>query len=95
MNLSDAVRRALRTFCQAFLGVVIAQSGAILIDAQKGEYVLDIEWIKRIGVSAIAAGVIALVSFAQNWLEDNSSFPSVGKATASSGARPITHDPVQ
>jgi hypothetical protein len=92
MNLPDAARRAIRTFLQAFIGVILAQIGAIAISAQKGEYVLDIEWLKRIGVSAFAAGVIAVLSFLQNYLEDAGTIPSVMKATASSGANPVTHD---
>lgn len=91
--MNDAVRRAIRTFVQAFTGVIVAQSGAILLDAQKGEYVLDIEWIKRLAVSAAVAGVIALVSWLQNAMEDAGSIPSVLKASASSGANPVTHDP--
>lgn len=73
--------------------MIVAQSGAILLDAQKGEYVLDIEWIKRLAVSAAVAGVISLVSFLQNWSEDKGIVPSVLKATASSGADPVTRDP--
>ena len=93
MNLPDAARRALRTFLQAFIGVILAQIGAIAINAQKGEYVLDIEWIKRVGISAFVAGVIALITWLQNYLEDNTNFPSMMKASASSGANPITRDP--
>ena len=91
--MPDALRRSIRTFLQAFCGVIIAQSGAILLDAQKGEYVLDIEWIKRIGVSAAVSGVIALVTFIQNYAEDNSNFPSMLKASASGGQNPVTIDP--
>lgn len=91
--MSDAVRRSIRTFLQAFLGVILAQAGAIALDAQKGEYVLDVEWIKRIGISAIVAGVIAVLTFTHNALEDNTSFPSVLKASASGGQNPVTRDP--
>jgi hypothetical protein len=93
MKLPDAVRRALRTFVQAFIGVILAQSGAILIDAQRGEYVLDLDWIKRILVSALVAAVIALITWIQNYLEDNTGVPAIGKATASSGENPITQGP--
>jgi hypothetical protein len=93
MNLPDSVRRAIRTFIQAFIGVILTQAVAIAIDAQKGEYVLDIEWIKRVGISALVAGVIALLTFIQNALEDNTSMPAVLKASASSGQNPVTVDP--
>lgn len=93
MNLPDAVRRAIRTFVQAFAGVIVYQSGAILLDAQRGEYVFDADWTKRILISALVAGVIALCTWLQNWAEDNTSFPAIGKATASSGENPITQGP--
>jgi hypothetical protein len=91
--MPDALRRALRTFVQSFTGVILAQVGAIAIDAQQGKYVLDIDWIKRILVSALVAGVIALLTFAQNWAEDAGAIPAVGKAVASSGADPATVSP--
>lgn len=94
MQLPDAVRRGIRTFVQAFLGVILAQAGAIALDAQQGAYVLDIEWMKRILISAIVAGVIAVLTWLQNFLEDNvEAFPAVLKATPSAGANPITRDP--
>jgi hypothetical protein len=89
MRLSDAIRRGIRTFVQAFIGVILAQSGAILLAAQKGEYVLDIEWWKRIAVSGAAAGVIALFSYIQNALEDRGTVPALLKAPPSPGANPV------
>lgn len=91
--MSDAIRRALRTFFQAFIGVILAQSAPIALSASKGEYILDIDWLMRISVSGVAAAVIAVLTFAQNWLEDNTKFPSMLKAQASSGQNPVTHDP--
>jgi hypothetical protein len=85
----------LRTFVQAFTGVILAQVGAIAVDAQQGKYVLDIDWLKRILISALVAGIIALVTFAQNWSEDAGVVPSVLKAKASSGADPVTTDPIK
>ena len=77
--MPDSVKRAIRTFVQAFTGVLVAQTEAILVDAQKGEYVLDVDWIKRILISAAAAGVIALVTWLHNWAEDADKIPTIGK----------------
>lgn len=83
MNLStsvkDVIRRAARTFFQAFVGVVVLQTAAIALDAAKGEYVLDIGWWQRLGVSAVVSGFIALCSFVQNWLEDKDAVPKLLK----------------
>jgi hypothetical protein len=93
MQLPDAARRAIRTFVQAFTGVIVVQAAAIAVNAQQGEYVLDVDWLKRVGISALAAGVIALVTWVHNWAEDNTNLPAVLKATPSSGQNPATVDP--
>ena len=93
MKLPDAVRRSIRTFVQAATGVMVLQAGAVAIDAGKGTYVPDVDWLKRIAVSAVAAGVIACVTYVHNALEDNTGMPAVLKATASSGENPVTRDP--
>lgn len=91
--MPDAARRAIRTFVQAFTGVLIAQAGAVALDVHEGTYVPDVDWLKRVLISAVAAGVIALVTFLHNWSEDAGAIPAVGKAVASSGANPVTIDP--
>lgn len=88
MTLPDSVRRAIRTFLQAFTGVVIAQAGAILLDVNKGEWVPDVDWLKRLAISATAAGVIAVVTFVHNWSEDHTPMPALLKAPPSSGQNP-------
>lgn len=93
MHLPDALRRAIRTFVQAATGVLMLQAGSVAIDVGKGSYVPDVDWLKRIAISAIAAGVIALVSYIHNGLEDTGALPAVLKSTASSGAHPVTQDP--
>lgn len=67
MRLRDAVVRGLRTFLQAFLGVFIAisTSGAMGIDT-----IPDVDVLKRAAWAAAWAGVVALVSFVQNALEE-------------------------
>jgi hypothetical protein len=65
--MRDAMVRGVRTFLQAFLGVFLAlsTSGAMGLDA-----VPDIEVLKRAAIAAAWAGIVALVSFVQNALED-------------------------
>ena len=91
MHLPDSLRRGIRTFFQAALGVVILQGVALVADANDGS--IDANLWRRVGVTALASGLIALVSWFQNYLEDAGTVPSVLKATASSGANPVTTDP--
>jgi hypothetical protein len=65
----DPIIRGVRTFLQAFLGVFVAlsTSGAIGVDAAP-----DLEVLKRAAIAAAWAGLIALIAFVQNALEDAS-----------------------
>lgn len=67
MNWRDPLVRGARTFLQAFLGVFLAlsTSGAIGVDS-----VPDLEVLKRAAIAAGWAGLIALIAFVQNALED-------------------------
>lgn len=82
MNTStkDTIDRALRTFLQAFTGVIVLQAGSIALDIGKGTYIPDLEWIKRVGFSAVAAGVISLVSFIHN-ASEQAGLPAILKPT--------------
>lgn len=93
MNLPDSLRRGIRTFVQAFTGVVVLQLGSVAFDVSQGGWVPDVNWLKRVGISASVAGAVAFFSWLQNALEDGGHVPAVLKATASSGANPVTHDP--
>jgi len=93
--MSDALRRGIRSFFQAFVGVVVIQLGAVAFDVSQGNWVPDVNWLKRVGIAASVAGAVALFSWLQNALEDNGAIPSIGKATASSGSNPVTHDPIK
>lgn len=84
--MTDALRRAIRTFVQAFLGSIIS-SGVLSSIASDG--VVDLSGIQKVGAAALAAGLIALVSWAQNALEDGGQIPALLKAPASDGAEPI------
>lgn len=93
MQLPDSIRRAIRTFIQAFAGVVVLQGVALAADANDGN--LDTSLWKRVAVTAVVAGFIALFTFIQNWAEDNTALPAVLKATPSAGQNPVTVDPVK
>lgn len=93
MKIPDSLRRGIRTFVQAALGVVVLQTVALVLDANDGS--IDASLWRRTVVTAVVAGFVATVSFVQNFLEDAGTIPSVLKSTASSGADPITEDPIK
>lgn len=75
--MRDAVIRAARTFFQGFLGVLVLiavpQLNSIINAVSGGGTVeFDVNVWQSIGVAAVAGGVIALISFIQNELEDAS-----------------------
>jgi len=63
----DPLVRAARTFLQAALALVVLQAGALMTDAEDGA--LDGSLWRRVLVTAIVAGGIAVVSWAHNELE--------------------------
>jgi len=72
--MSDAGRRALRTFIQSFLGVLLT-SGILSAITTTG--VVDWTVLKKVFLSGIAAGITAVLSWAQNALEDRGTIPEV------------------
>ena len=73
--MRDALIRTVRTFAQGFIGVLAIVAVPVLNDIisdvmSGGEVVLDINLFQSIGVAACAGGVIAVVAFVQNLLED-------------------------
>ena len=84
--MTDPVRRALRTFVQAFLGSVLT-SGVLSAASETG--VVDWSALKKAGIAALAGAVVALLTFAQNVLEDSTRFPAILKAPASEGENPV------
>lgn len=74
--MSDAIRRAIRTFFQTFLGVIIT-SGIFSAAAENG--VVDWSGLKKVGLSAAAAAVVALLTYIQNALEDSGTIPALLK----------------
>jgi hypothetical protein len=69
MHWKDAIARALRTFLQAFLGVLL--TSWLALNLAPGELpAWDVA--QRVLIAAAIAGVIALVTWLQNFLEDAS-----------------------
>jgi hypothetical protein len=73
--MNDAVKRAVRTFAQGFVGTLVLLAVPVLNNlvqavAGGGEVTLDVSAWQSIGIAAVAGGMIALVSWAQNALED-------------------------
>lgn len=80
--MSDATRRAIRTLIQ-FLGALPVTALCVALFDMNETAILAVQGVTQ-----------ALVTALQNALEDRGVIPSVLKATASSGANPVTHDPV-
>ncbi len=72
--MTDSVIRALRTFVQAFLGVLITSG---ILSLMNTESVVDWAGIKKVGISALGAGIAAVVSYLQNLLEDEQVIPTL------------------
>jgi hypothetical protein len=96
--MPDSLRRAIRTFVQAFVGTLAVLAIPALTDLVRSissaePYEIDFRFWQGVVIAACASGVIALVSWLQNFLEDKGAVPSVLKATPSAGANPVTRDP--
>lgn len=87
--MPDALRRAIRTFFQSFIGAIIS-SGILSSMAENG--VVDWSVLKKTAISAAIAGVVASFTFFQNFLEDNTRVPALLKAQASEGLNPVPDD---
>lgn len=74
--MNDAWRRAVRTFIQAFLGSILT-SGILSAVTETG--VVDWATAKKVAVSALAASLIAAITFAQNALESADVIPKLLK----------------
>lgn len=66
-SMPDSVIRAIRSFMQSFLGIFLALTMTSGIDQ-----VPDVDALKRAGLAALWGGFVALMSFAQNAIEDRS-----------------------
>ena len=86
MHWKDALRRAVRTFLQAFLGTLLFMWQGLNLTPGA---LPDWETGQRVLIAALIAGVIALISFTINVLEDNTPLPTLLKPPPSD--RPPHH----
>ena len=64
MQLPDAVRRAIRTFVQAFIGVLLVQAAALIADVDDGE--IDWNLWKRMARIGVRMGFCDRVTYTLN-----------------------------
>lgn len=87
MTISDPVRRAIRTGVQAFITAIIVNGG---LSATATTGIVDWSALHKMGVSALFAAVAAVLSYAQNALEDNvAAVPAILKSPPSPGINPV------
>lgn len=84
--MNDPLRRALRTWLQAFLGSLITSG---VLSAASADGVVDWSALKKALIAAAAGAVVALITFVQNHLEDSTAMPAILKAPASGGENPV------
>ena len=71
-GLPEVVRRPIRTFVQAFVGIASLVVIAVLADFQAGDANLaeSLNVLKVGGISAVTAGAVSVASLIQNAIED-------------------------
>lgn len=74
--MNDALKRAARTFAQGFVGSLLTSNIAAGFGSDTA---LDLSQLQRLTIGAIAAGVMALLSWAQNSLESAGAIKTVLK----------------
>ena len=85
MIWKDAVRRAIRTFLQAFIGLLLASLAG---EHLAPNTVPTWDVVQRLLIASAFGATIALLAWLQNYLEDNTNFPALLKAPPSAGANP-------
>lgn len=88
--MPDSMRRSLRTLVQVVLGQVAAGGLTSIWNDYLSRHQIDPTITLIVGFI-----LAALISYAQNELEDQGKIPAVLKAQASSGAKPATVDPAK
>jgi hypothetical protein len=81
---NPAVKRAWRTFAQAFVALYVVYLLPFLTDVMnwaEGGAFPDTSVLAKAGVAATAAGAVALVSYLQNYAEDKTgkTLPTMSK----------------
>jgi hypothetical protein len=77
MMMNDVAKRALRTFAQASLAVLVLLLSPWLLNLattvqQGGDIQVDFNWLGNVALAAIGGGLAALIAFLMNFIEDKS-----------------------
>ncbi len=88
--MTDALKRAVRTFAQGFVATLALLAIPVLNNlvqtvAGGGDITIDVNLWQGIGVAAVAGGTVMLISWAQNALEDRGVVRPVLKTTPDTG----------
>lgn len=74
--LRDAAYRAVRTFVQAWIGSFLLLIAGVPLAPGT---IPDLDWVRRVALASAWAAFIALLSWAQNLLENSTSMPALLK----------------
>ena len=82
--MNDALKRAVRTFAQGFVATLAllaipALNNLVQAVAGGGDVEIDVNLWQGIAVAAVAGGTVALISWAQNALEEKTGTPVLPK----------------
>ena len=84
---TDPIRRAARTFLQAFIGTLALLAIPALSDLVRSisssePYQINFAFWQGVVIAACLSGLIALISFAQNAFEDKTGVEIIGKTAS-------------
>jgi hypothetical protein len=86
--MPDAIRRAIRTFVQAWTGTFLTLwVGPELLDG-----IPDRDFLARVGIASTVSAVVAVITWLHNWSEDNTPVPAILKSPPSPGTNPVPQD---
>lgn len=70
------LRSAVRVFCYALLGSILSSGVFTAFNEAIQTGVVDLSILTKGLFSALTAGIVALLAFLYNWLEDSGNIPS-------------------
>lgn len=84
---TDPIRRAARTFLQAFIGTLAllaipALSALVRAISSSEPYQIDFRFWQGVVIAACLSGLIALISFAQNFFEEKTGVEIISKTAS-------------
>jgi hypothetical protein len=91
---TDWIRRGIRSFIQGFIGVLVLVAVPIINQwattvGSGGQIEIDIPFWRSVAFAAVGGGMVSLIAFVQNWLEDNTNAPAILKDKPSTGKNPV------